>query len=64
MKYILRELQNANSSRNGALIEAKDLSAAKRAASKAQCFHGTVMVVESEAGSVLSTKNGKTWKDA
>lgn len=63
-KYIIRELQNSNSSREGVEIEAKDLAAAKRAASKAQCFQGTVMIVESDCGELLSTKKGKVWSDA
>ena len=63
-KFIVRELQNANSTREGSCIEAKNISLAKRAASKAQCFFGTILVIESENGEVLSTKTGKTWVDA
>lgn len=60
--YIIRELQNAQSKRAGETIQAKDLAAAKRAASRAQMFQGTVMVVESDAGHRLAVKSGGKWE--
>ena len=63
MKYIVKEVQNRNSEREGSEIEAKDLSAAKRTASRMQVFEGTVLRIEAENGAVLSTKESGTWRD-
>ncbi len=62
--YIITEKQDLNSSRQGETIEAKDLAAAKRAASRMKMFQGTVMTIESENGTLLSWKDrsGK-WND-
>lgn len=62
--YIVKEVQNVNSERKGKRIEAKDLTAAKRAASRAQFFQGTVMKIENEAGALLAYKEGSRWIDA
>ena len=62
--YIITEKQNLNSSRRGETIEAKDLTAAKRAASRMKMFKDTVMTIESESGMLLCWKDrsGK-WND-
>ena len=62
MKYIVRELQNINSHREGKLIEAEALSDAKRQASRGQFFKGTVLVLEYE-GRVVSVKQNDVWSD-
>jgi hypothetical protein len=62
--FIIRELENAQSHRDGEKIEAASLAAAKRAASRRQVFQGTVMTIESEHGVVLSVKDGRGWNDA
>lgn len=61
--FIITEKQNASSYRDGEKIEAKNLTAAKRAASRAQMFQGTVMTIENESGEILTVKDGKTWAD-
>ena len=63
MKYIIREIQNAQSHRTGETIEAKNLADAKRTASRRQCFHGTVLVVEDQAGNRLAVKQDGRWAD-
>ena len=62
--YIIKEVQNMGSERKGERIEAKDLAAAKRAASRAQMFQGSVMKIESEAGALLAHKEGGRWIEA
>jgi ribosomal protein L19 len=61
--FIIRELQNMNSHREGQAIEAKNLTAAKRAASRAQMFQGTVLKIESQGGAVLAVKEDGKWND-
>ena len=61
MKYTIFELQDAASMRNGVSIEAKNLADAKRKASRAQMFCGTVLVIESAFGAVLAVKDGRGW---
>lgn len=62
--YIITEKQDRNSTRQGEVVEAKSLTAAKRKASAAQMFQNTVMTIESESGVLLSWKDrsGK-WND-
>lgn len=62
--YIIKEAQNANSERKGERIEAKDLAAAKRAASRAQMLKGSVMKIENEAGLLLAYKESGRWIEA
>ena len=65
-KYIIRELQNPNSNRQGDAIEANSLTAAKRRASKMQMFQGTCMVIESESGGFytrLAIKEDGQWRN-
>lgn len=59
--FIITEKQNANSTREGEIIQAKDLKSAKRKASSMQCFRGTVLTIESENGSLLATKKDGKW---
>jgi hypothetical protein len=61
--FIIREKASASSARDGAKIEAKNLTGAKRAASRAQVFQGTAVTIENESGEILTVKEGKAWKD-
>lgn len=60
--YIIKEVQDVNSEREGTQIEAKNLRAAKRAASRGQFYQGTVLKIENEIGILLAYKeSGKFW---
>ena len=61
--YVVTEKQNVNSVRNGLVIEAADLAAAKRRASREQMFQGTAMTIESESGALLAIKQDGKWRD-
>jgi ribosomal protein L19 len=61
--YTVTEKQNPQSYRVGQTIRAKDLSDAKRKASRMQFFLGTVMEIRDEGG-VLSVKRHGKWRDA
>ena len=61
--YIITELQNAQSSRNGEAIDAANLTAAKRKASGMQIFKGTIIEIAAENGVVLSRKENGRWND-
>lgn len=67
--YYISELQNANSYREATKIEAKNLTQAKRKASRMQCFYGTVMEIGlsvNESGFILnpiSRKIDGKWVD-
>ena len=63
-KYIVREIQNAQSKREGTEIEAIDLSSAKRKATRGQFYEGTVLRIETENGTVLAVKENGKWRDA
>jgi len=58
--YTIIEAQNVNSTREGVEIQAKNLASAKRAATKAQCFQGTVLKIESN-GSLVAYKDANGW---
>jgi len=60
-KFIITEKTDINAARAGFVIEAKDLRAAKTAASRAQFFQGTVLTVADEAGRVLAVKQNGKW---
>lgn len=60
--YKITEKQNENSTREGYLVKAKSLKSAKIIASKRQAFFGTVLTIESENGSLLTTKVSGIWK--
>lgn len=64
MKFIVKELQNVCDHRAGIEIEAKDLTAAKRAASRMQQFKGTVLMIADEKGFALAVKDGGKWQAA
>lgn len=60
--YIIKEVQNINSDREGVKVETTSLTSAKRIASKNQLFHGTVLRIESENGNWLAYKeDGNRW---
>ena len=48
MKFYVAEVQNLNSVREAEEISAKDLTEAKRKASRGQAFCGTVLVIGTE----------------
>ena len=62
--YTITEVQNVNSSREGMKFEAKNLSAAKRIATREQVFAGTVLKIHDEDGNILSTKLAGKWEDS
>lgn len=68
-KYIIRELQNPSSTRQGEVVEASSLKAAKRMATKMQIFQGTCMRIElanddgSRTDVWLSIKENGQWRD-
>lgn len=67
MQYRITEAQNAQSHRDPAadvVIDAKSLTAAKRLAKRAQLFRGTVLIVRSENGAILSSWEDGRWIDA
>lgn len=58
--YTLIEKQNSNSEREGVEFEAKNLTQAKRKATKLQCFEGTFLVLREGLYVVAAKeKNGK-----
>ena len=65
--FYIAEMQNTQSRRKAQKILAKDLASAKRKASKAQCFCGTVMAIGHEIDSegyitdVICTKVDGKW---
>lgn len=61
--YTITEKQNLNSVRKGAEFQAKDLTAAKRIASREKMFQGTVMTVE-QNGRLLAYKESGVWTNA
>ncbi|WP_318493444.1 hypothetical protein [Photobacterium leiognathi] len=62
--YIIKEVQNINSEREGTRIETASLSQAKHIASINQCFHGTALRIETVDGLWLAYKEaGKRWVD-
>lgn len=56
MKFIIKEVSNINSEREGYSVSVSSLSQAKRIASKKQAFFGTVLKIEAENGQVLAYK--------
>ncbi len=57
MEFIIAEQQNATSYREGTKVEAKDLAAAKRLATKNQMFQRACLKIESVNGDVLAIKD-------
>lgn len=58
--YTVTEKQNKNSRREGTEIKAKDLTSAKKTASRMHLFHGTILEISCE-GVVVARKEGKKW---
>jgi len=54
--YYVTEKQNINSTREAEKIQAKDLTHAKRKASRMQAFHGTVLEIEDSSGATVAVK--------
>lgn len=63
MKYIISEVQNLFSEREGHEYEAESLSQAKRFASKIQCFCSTVLKIEDVSGNLIAYKQNGKWND-
>jgi len=63
MKFYITEKQNLHSQCAGEIITAKDLTQAKRKATKKQCFCGTVLTIEDELQAELYAykKAGESW---
>ena len=60
--YVIKEVQNINSDREGVSIWANSLLCAKRTASKNQSFQGTTLKIETENGMLLAYKEpNKNW---
>ncbi len=64
MKVIISEKQNVNSVRDGLEYDVPTMKYAKWLATRNQAFQGTVMVIETLDGEVLSVKTGNKWKDS
>ena len=64
MKFIVKEAQHACDHRAGIEIEAKDLTAAKRAATRMQQFQGTALLIADAKGFALAFKEGGKWQAA
>ena len=63
MKFYITETQNSQSQRAGEIIEAKDLTQAKRMASYLQCFQGTTMKIYAEnKTTLLAVKQKGKWQ--
>lgn len=59
--FIITEKQNENSTIYGELVQAKNISSAKRKATSMQCFFGTVLTIQSENGTLIATKKDGKW---
>lgn len=59
--YRITETQNAQSGRAATTIKAANLIAAKRAATRAQIFQGTVLMVSTANGAPLAIKENGKW---
>jgi hypothetical protein len=60
--YIIHELQNLNSVRNGTEHNGS-LRAAKTAATRGQVYQGTVLKITDEEGRTVSVKTPQGWQD-
>ena len=62
--YIIRESDGPTFFRRGTAIRAKNLTSAKRYATRNQCFVGTNLRIESETGILLALKmSGQKWEE-
>ena len=63
MKFYITETQNSQSQCTGEIIEAKDLTQAKRMASYLQCFQLTTMKIYAKnKTTLLAVKQKGKWK--
>jgi len=62
--YLIAELENPQSMRAPQRAEAKNLSDAKRKATRMQMFQGTVMEICNQHGAVLAVKQDGVWTNA
>ena len=60
--FTIIEAQNTNSIREGVSVELSDLSAAKRYATKNQCFYGTALMIEVDGVLVAQKSHEKNSK--
>jgi len=60
--FIISETQNLASSREGYRFKGT-LTQAKRHASRNQAFHGTMLKIEREDGTLIASKSDNKWKD-
>ncbi len=61
--FIVREMQNVNSIRQGEKVVTTSLVSAKRIASSNQVYQGTVLIIESEDGEPLAQKVEGKWEN-
>ena len=59
--FVITEKTDLNATRDGQVIEAKDLRAAKIAASKLQMFQNTVLTISDADGRVMAVKENGKW---
>ena len=59
--YTITEKQNGQSQREGYTVELKDLTAAKRHASKNQAFQGTYISIEENGITVAAKERDGKW---
>ena len=62
-QYIIKELQNEQSHRNGSIIMAKTLTEAKKTAQREREFTNTILVIEHASGWRMATKVKGMWHD-
>ena len=61
--YEIQEKQHVNDYRKGDLIQADNLTQAKRIATRNQVFYGTVLVILSNIGVELAVKENGIWSN-
>jgi hypothetical protein len=61
--YIIKELQNNQSEREGFTIQADHLTAAKSAATRLQMFKWTTVRIEDASGHQIAVKTAGKWQD-
>ena len=64
MKFYVAEVQNVNSVRKAEEISARDLTEAKRKASRSQAFCGTVLVIGTEINEDGFIKDPMVYKES
>jgi len=62
MYYIISEVQYVNSCKEGEIIEAKNLTDAKRKATKMQAWQGSIMKISTN-GECVACKEHGGWTD-